>query len=96
MSDGYRSGRSAGRVSCKSTELKRCSMTEMRSNKCEYNYTHIRLTALFSGTTHGQPEYQKGTRSSAIADGPRDASCQLKSCQLPLTQQYRNYLYDKS
>jgi len=23
------------------------------------------------------------TRSSAIADGPRDASCQSKSCQLP-------------
>ena len=23
------------------------------------------------------------TRSSAVADGPRDASCQLKSCQLP-------------
>jgi len=23
------------------------------------------------------------TRSSAIAKGPRDASCQLKSCQLP-------------
>jgi len=23
------------------------------------------------------------TRSPAIADGPRDASCQLKSCQLP-------------
>jgi len=32
------------------------------------------------------------TRSSAIAEGPRDASCQLKSCQLPR----RNYLYDKS
>jgi len=24
-----------------------------------------------------------GTRSSAIAERPRDASCQLKSCQLP-------------
>ena len=25
----------------------------------------------------------KLTRSSAIAEGPRDASCQLKYCQLP-------------
>jgi len=25
----------------------------------------------------------KTTRSSAIAEGPRDALCQLKSCQLP-------------
>ena len=35
MSDGHRSGRSTGRVSCKSTELKRCSMMEMRWNKHE-------------------------------------------------------------
>jgi len=35
MSDGHRTGRSTGRVSCKSTELKRCSMTEMRWNKYE-------------------------------------------------------------
>ena len=35
MSDGHRSGRSTGRVSCKSTELKRCSMIEIRWNKYE-------------------------------------------------------------
>jgi len=35
MSDGHRSGRSTSRVSCKSTELKRCSMIEMRWNKYE-------------------------------------------------------------
>jgi len=35
MSDGHWSGRSTGRVSRKSTELKRCSMIEMRWNKYE-------------------------------------------------------------
>ena len=35
MSDGHRSGRSTGRVSRKSMELKRCSMIEMRWNKYE-------------------------------------------------------------
>ena len=35
MSDGQRSGRSTGRVSCRSTELKRCSMTEMRWKRYE-------------------------------------------------------------
>ena len=29
------------------------------------------------------PASKSNTRSSAIAEGPRDASCQLKSCQLP-------------
>jgi len=47
-----------------------------------HTHTHTRLTALFSGTTRVS-RYQKGTRSSAIAEGPRVASCQLKSCQLP-------------
>jgi len=35
MSDGHRCGRSTGRVSCKSTELKHCSMIEMRWNRYE-------------------------------------------------------------
>jgi len=43
-------------------------------------YAH--LHGPFSGTTQVS-RYQKGTRSSAIAEGPRDASCPLKSCQLP-------------
>jgi len=33
-----------------------------------------------------------GTRSSAIAEGPRDASCQLKSCQLPRNSVETTYL----
>jgi len=32
------------------------------------------------------------TRSSAIADGPRNASCQLKSCQLPHNSAVRQVL----
>jgi len=37
------------------------------------------------------------TRSSAIAEGPRDALCQLKFCQLPRNSAETTvYLYDKS
>ena len=32
---------------------------------------------------NGADNYFIKTRSSAIAEGPRDASCQLKYCQLP-------------
>ena len=31
------------------------------------------------------------TRSSAIAEGPRDESCQLKSCQLPCNSAETTY-----
>ena len=40
MSDGQRSGMSTGRVSFKSTELKRCSMIEMRWNKYEVSLAY--------------------------------------------------------
>jgi len=35
---------------------------------------------------------QSNTRSSAIAEGPRDASCQLKSCQLPRNSAETTYM----
>ena len=49
-----------------------------------YTHTHTHQSdGPLSGTTRAS-RYQKGKRSSAIiAEGPRDASRQLKSCQLP-------------
>jgi len=41
MSDGQRSGKSTGRVSCKSTQLKRCSMIEMHWNIIIIKDIHI-------------------------------------------------------
>jgi len=61
----------------------------------EYLFIHLFYYARRQHIT--QPsQLQTETRISAIAEGPRDASCQLKSCQLPCTQQCSNYLYDKS
>jgi len=41
MLDGYESGMSSARESCKSTELKRCIATEMRWNKYELSISDI-------------------------------------------------------
>jgi len=53
MSDGHRSGRSTGRVSCKSTELKRCSMTEMR---WKYYYYYYYYYAAFNAPCDGHKD----------------------------------------
>ena len=51
--------------------------TDRPTQRCVYLFT----THCHSVTA--KTLYLNVTRSSAVADGPRDASCQLKSCQLP-------------
>ena len=53
------------------------------------------FNGLFTSTTEVS-RCQKGTRSSAIAEGPRDASCQLKSCQLSCNSAVRQVLNNRS
>jgi len=46
--------------------------------------TSDRVTVNFFVVRSKNPnKKERQSRSSAIAEGPRDASCQLKSCQLP-------------
>jgi len=51
-----------------------------------FEQTHFFLTSvkMWNDTTRGVLARLEGsTKSSAITEGPRTASCQLKSCQLP-------------
>ena len=48
-------------------------------------------TALQPKTVVSTRQIRSKTRSSAIAEGPRDASCQLKSCQLPRNKAETTY-----
>jgi len=58
---------------------------------CDPTFCHVRRTPTCDGLTDGHMAmastagawHRAVTRSSAIAEVPRDASCQLKSCQLP-------------
>ena len=47
------------------------------------------------GVCYAQRHSMSKTRSSATADGPRDAICQSKSCQLLHNSVYGNNLYDE-
>ena len=49
MLDGYESGMSSARESCKSTELKRCIATEMRWSKYELSRTSPDCQKKFGG-----------------------------------------------
>jgi len=52
---------------------------------------HTHMTAYNHIHQHTQNYVLRSTRSSAIAEGPRDASCQLKSCQLPRNSAQTTY-----
>jgi len=56
---------------------------------CVCTYVAFSALTLLVGRQEGHPACK--TRSSAIAKGPRDASCQLKSCQLPRNSEETTY-----
>ena len=65
MSDGQRSGRSTGRVSCKSTELKRCSVIEMRWNRYE-SFSRISCVDTNSAAEFGNKVQSCGTEDAKV------------------------------
>jgi len=62
-------------------------MSKLHEIFCTYNLCPwlgpCRCITVNMLVTREQWRRKQFTRSSAIAEGPRDASCQLKSCQLP-------------
>ena len=49
---------------------------------CLENFETLKIMNLASNFRRRDAKKVKFTKSSAIAEGTRDASCQLKSCQL--------------
>jgi len=62
---------------------KHINLTKMFKNFRKIIDFNSQLTQCHRYTTHQPTALAVLTRSSAIAEGPRDASCQLKPCQLP-------------
>jgi len=56
-----------------------------------YNLIAVLICMLFFIAWCDSVQFYFITRSSAIAEGPRDASCQLKSCQLPRSSAETTY-----
>ena len=57
--------------------------TSILSKVLDFHLPHIHLRSVVSEPLHISRGSLAQTKSSAIAEGPRDASCQLKSYQLP-------------
>jgi len=67
-----------GRCRCCNTGTKTCTCI---SHNLRIFLPSVLWRCWLGGRQEGHPACK--TRSSAIAEGPRDALCQLKSCQLP-------------
>ena len=50
-----------------------------------------RIILLHKLANHNMSTEKTTTRSSAITEGPRDASCQMQSCQLPRSSAETTY-----
>ena len=73
-------------------------VTRDRERKCAENYNKLHNIFLLNCaisilviSNHNSFRVLFDTRSSAVAEGPRDASCQLKSCQLPRNRAETTY-----
>jgi len=69
------------------TDVKLFFLNALLRNQNIYTLDHTIITVhlasqLLVSSSYSETDPEK-TRSSAIANGPCDASCQLKSCQLP-------------